>query len=213
MNIIEISETIHGEQPFSGSPVTLIRFKECNLACPYCDANLSGTPIQMTTSEIIDTIGKMENRHVLFTGGEPLLVERLSLLCEQVRYFVPGTIVTIETNGTLPVVELKRKAPYTHIVMDVKLFDRHLMNEARRHVKALGSLDVIKFVYWDHPSFNDAWNFVAQDIPHTFCGKIVFSPTKPQEASFAPEFIQRCKARPMFDIAMQCQLHKVLNVA
>jgi 7-carboxy-7-deazaguanine synthase len=53
----------------------------------------------MTTDEIVAQVEEWETRHVVITGGEPMLFAELIPLCDRLRLI--GRHITIETAGTL----------------------------------------------------------------------------------------------------------------
>jgi len=114
MEDLDIAGTIQGEGILTGVPSLFIRLSGCNLKCIFqangfvepCDTpHTSWFPesIKYEVSDIVKivrhNIGNM--RHVVITGGEPLLqMKPLIELCDILRHML-GLHVTIETNGTL----------------------------------------------------------------------------------------------------------------
>lgn len=104
MNSIPISETfysIQGEGKFAGAPSFFIRTSGCNLRCWWCDTPYTSwrpegkiTPVQ----ELLALVNASPARHVVITGGEPMLFS--DPLAELVSA-MDSRIVTIETNGTI----------------------------------------------------------------------------------------------------------------
>lgn len=64
--------TWQGEGLEAGQLCTLLRFKECNLRCTFCDtlSFMDGPLISLTFSELYTAVVK--TKHLLITGGEPL---------------------------------------------------------------------------------------------------------------------------------------------
>jgi len=115
----EIFHTIQGEGKSIGKPCIFIRTSLCNLHCIWCDTdytwNWEGSPfathtnkkyskdqyiIELSSSELVDEVLKYDCKHLVITGGEPLmqqieLAEALALL-KAGEYFIE-----VETNGTL----------------------------------------------------------------------------------------------------------------
>jgi len=116
--ITQILNTIQGEGPNIGIPVTLIRFGNCNLKCSFCDTKWSNnikpsnhisndgqlTFPQTITDDIkescFELIRKKNSlsKYLLITGGEPLLNQ--DLILELIKYISPK-MVEFETNGTI----------------------------------------------------------------------------------------------------------------
>jgi 7-carboxy-7-deazaguanine synthase len=203
MNVLEITPTIHGEMPYSGYPCTLVRFKECNLNCPYCDACLNATPVDMSVEDIVQAVEEINYYDVLITGGEPLLYGvELQLLIDHLS---PTYRITIETNGTLN----PRICGSATVAMDVKLFDPKLIRQAAKWLPFLKPKDLIKFVYWDEASFSKGWDFIHAHH-RKIKSPIVFSPVH-KDKVYLQSFLTRCHKWPYLSITMQTQIHKVLG--
>jgi len=116
MIINSIYETISGE--YGGFPqgtwITLLRLQGCNLAspdgrggCAWCDtpdAKAKRPPAQLfPTPSPEDAFGRIiefGNKHVLITGGEPLLQKQATVNLAR-RLLQAGYEVQIETNGSI----------------------------------------------------------------------------------------------------------------
>ena len=103
--ITQLIPTIQGEGPKLGVPSLLIRFKQCNLVCPFCDTQWSnkhtGDEFDHTSiEEIFEKYPKISN--IMITGGEPFLYinEIIALLKSMADVFPQIKTVEIETNGT-----------------------------------------------------------------------------------------------------------------
>ena len=110
MRIAEIFRSIQGEGRLTGTESVFVRASGCNLRCRYCD-----TPYASWTSEgedlsVAEILGRIELlkttnakshglRHVVLTGGEPMLSAELIPLAANLRQ--RGWHITIETSGTL----------------------------------------------------------------------------------------------------------------
>jgi 7-carboxy-7-deazaguanine synthase len=98
MQIEKIYDTIQGEGHWTGVPITLVRTYGCPVGCWFCDtgyaksSTLPTPPVEMRPDEI-----NPSRRHVLLTGGEPLIQPDLSDLCHQL--ILAGHEVQIETAG------------------------------------------------------------------------------------------------------------------
>ena len=95
----ELFYSLQGEGYYTGTPAVFLRFSGCNRACSFCDTDhFSGT--EMSAEEIADACAEYPARHVVVTGGEPLLqLDDVLLRALKAR----GFYVQIETNGSLPV--------------------------------------------------------------------------------------------------------------
>lgn len=102
MQISEIYESLQGEGLLAGTPSVFVRTSGCNLRCHWCDTPFTSwepTGMPMAVAEVIDAVEAFERRHVVVTGGEPLLFREAVALCRELRR--RGHHVTIETAGTL----------------------------------------------------------------------------------------------------------------
>jgi 7-carboxy-7-deazaguanine synthase len=101
---IRIAETFHsiqGEGGLVGVPSFFIRTTGCNLRCEWCDTPYTSWHPEgewRTIDELAAAVPAMA-RHVVITGGEPLLWTNLPRLTTALR--ASGRHVTIETAGTL----------------------------------------------------------------------------------------------------------------
>jgi len=108
MGIMEIFESIQGEGKYIGVPSIFIRFAGCNLRCPWCDTKYSWKEKgEYTTTSAIEFIkSKPKFKHIVFTGGEPLLYQ-YDILAILREVMARDLVITIETNGTIiPIEEL-----------------------------------------------------------------------------------------------------------
>jgi 7-carboxy-7-deazaguanine synthase len=105
MRIAEVFRSIQGEGRLTGTASIFVRTSGCNLRCRYCDTPYaSSTPEgeDLSVAEILDRIDQLrqaEVRHVVLTGGEPMLFAELIPLSAGLRD--EGWHITIETSGTL----------------------------------------------------------------------------------------------------------------
>lgn len=102
MRISELFYSIQGEGKLAGVPSAFVRTAGCNLACRWCDADYAlradaGT--SMSVPEIVTAVGAWPARHVVVTGGEPMIQPDVVELTEALR--ARGLHVTVETAGTV----------------------------------------------------------------------------------------------------------------
>lgn len=101
---LRIAETFHslqGEGGLVGVPSFFIRTTGCNLRCEWCDTPYTSWEPEgaWTTVEALVAAVPDAARHVVVTGGEPLLWPSLPALTAALR--ARGRHVTIETAGTV----------------------------------------------------------------------------------------------------------------
>ncbi|MFM8377952.1 MAG: 7-carboxy-7-deazaguanine synthase QueE [Planctomycetia bacterium] len=102
MRIAEIYASLQGEGLFAGTPSTFVRTSGCNLRCAWCDTPFTSWQPEGTDRSVADVLAAVDAlhpRHVVVTGGEPLLFADVADLCRRLR--AAGRHVTIETAGTV----------------------------------------------------------------------------------------------------------------
>jgi 7-carboxy-7-deazaguanine synthase len=102
VNIAEIYKSVQGEGLLTGTPSVFVRTSGCNLRCWFCDTPFtSWAPegIDISVDEIVAQVEEWDCRHVVVTGGEPMLFAELLPLADQLQR--RGRHITVETAGTL----------------------------------------------------------------------------------------------------------------
>ncbi|MBV9037186.1 MAG: 7-carboxy-7-deazaguanine synthase QueE [Acidobacteriaceae bacterium] len=102
MKISEIFYSIQGEGSLVGVPSVFIRTSGCNLRCKWCDTPYTSWQPEgreMTVAEIVKTVKDYPSRHVVVTGGEPMIAPGITELTEALHE--SGLHITIETAGTV----------------------------------------------------------------------------------------------------------------
>jgi 7-carboxy-7-deazaguanine synthase len=102
MRIAEIYESIQGEGLLTETPSVFVRASGCNLRCWYCDtpyASWQPEGDDVSVAEIVAQVEQHDAKHVVITGGEPMLFAELVPLCDELRE--RSRHITIETAGTL----------------------------------------------------------------------------------------------------------------
>ncbi|MBK3518428.1 7-carboxy-7-deazaguanine synthase QueE [Carboxylicivirga marina] len=113
---LQIPGTIQGEGKLAGVPSLFIRFSGCNLRCIWqmedgtysrCDTRYASfqpnETIELEVDKVVDWVRHNlgNTKHVVITGGEPLLQKRaLSQLCQKLKEQLQVHI-TIESNGSI----------------------------------------------------------------------------------------------------------------
>ena len=120
--IVERFVTISGEAPTMGQPMYLVRFSGCNLSCRYCDTPYRNEINEiLTIAQLCDDIDRIRMSYpgiiILFTGGEPLLEPRGTIVTD-IAMRLHDVQFYVETNGSMMIDEA---APDNlHYVLDWK---------------------------------------------------------------------------------------------
>jgi len=102
MRIAEIFHSIQGEGHLAGVPSIFIRTSGCNLRCHWCDtpyASWKPEGPEMSVPGILQKISAWNCRHVVLTGGEPMIAPDLPVLATALKK--AGKHITIETAATV----------------------------------------------------------------------------------------------------------------
>ena len=102
MRIAEIFHSLQGEGLLVGVPSAFVRTTGCNMRCRWCDSPYTSwepTGESMSIDAILARVAAFRCRHVVVTGGEPLLIPEVVPLCAELRR--AGHHVTVETAGTV----------------------------------------------------------------------------------------------------------------
>lgn len=201
MKVAEIFTSLQGEGKSQGKPCLFIRLAGCNLHCRWCDttcAQAGGTEMDLDT--VLEHTLRRNTTYVCITGGEPLLqADDLEPLLFSLHK--RGTLIDIETNGTI---DFTRLQPYASVCMDVKCpssgeqSDLGLLNTLREE-------DTVKFVVQDEKDCQYAKEIIStRRIP---CG-IFFSPVFGSDYNPIVRFILANN----LPVRFQIQLHKLIGV-
>ena len=102
MKIAELFYSIQGEGSLVGVPSVFVRTSGCNLRCSWCDTPYTSWQpegVEMDLNQIVDEVAAHPARHVVVTGGEPMIAPEIIPLTERLRQ--RGLHITIETAGTV----------------------------------------------------------------------------------------------------------------
>lgn len=102
MRISEIFYSIQGEGRLLGVPSVFVRTSGCNLRCRWCDTPYTSWQPEgksWSVKNILGEVAKYPTRHVVITGGEPLLAPDIEELTFQLKQ--NGAHITIETAATI----------------------------------------------------------------------------------------------------------------
>ncbi|WP_437225808.1 7-carboxy-7-deazaguanine synthase QueE [Planctomicrobium sp. SH661] len=102
MWISEVFESVQGEGRYSGVPSGFIRTSGCNLRCWFCDTPYTSwhpEGVERSLESLLEETASYTARHMVLTGGEPLLIPDIVPLSQSLRD--RGCVITIETAGTV----------------------------------------------------------------------------------------------------------------
>lgn len=114
----EVFETVQGEAFWTGTPAVFVRLQGCDVGCPWCDTkhtwDFQGPQVSLAEmaakeqdapsyaearlDDLVALVRGHASKHVVITGGEPAMHERLGALCEALLSL--GRTVQVETSGT-----------------------------------------------------------------------------------------------------------------
>ena len=100
--VSEIFSSIQGEGLLVGVPSTFVRLSGCNLRCRWCDTPYTSWEASGSSRDLEELLAEVHllgHRHVVLTGGEPLIQPAVVALSQRLR--AAGHHLTIETAGTL----------------------------------------------------------------------------------------------------------------
>jgi 7-carboxy-7-deazaguanine synthase len=102
VRIAELFHSIQGEGKLVGVPSVFIRASGCNLRCSWCDtpyASWKPEGDDVPVDQIVERIAQFKTRHVVITGGEPMIMPDVVELCDLLHQF--DHHITIETAATV----------------------------------------------------------------------------------------------------------------
>lgn len=213
MHVNEIFVSLSGEADGfnrQGHLATFVRLQGCNLHCHWCDTKYASNVDDAEEMSIEKVIAQCMTRHIIITGGEPLLQqEEVNALMIQLTGLFH--LVTLETNGSCKITidPTRSRYEWLRFVVDYKL-DSSGENSAMIPTvfERLRSLDVIKFVIADQQDYRQ-----AQDVLHRYPrwrAHVVFSPIP--KGDWPAELANIMINDTLEDIQLSLQLHKQLKI-
>ncbi len=201
LTVCEIFKSIQGESSFAGLPFTIVRLTGCNLRCSYCDTQYAWTEgEQMSVGDVAQAVEELGMKHVLVTGGEPLLQSSSLELIE--RLLMERRIVLVETNGSMDISVLPEKAI---AIMDIKCpgsGQSHMMDWD--NLERLRPIDQVKFVLTDRRDYNWAAEICRKNLIGS-CKEILMSTAF---GRLSPRELADWMLSDNLEIRLQLQLHK-----
>lgn len=214
MQVNEIFTSLSGEADgfgLQGGLATFVRLQGCNLECKWCDTKYARCINKGKTMSVEEVVAWCPTRHIIITGGEPLLQQ------EEVNQLVNRLVdnfclVTIETNGSIPITIDPARAKYEFVrfVVDYKL-DSSGMSKAMlpKVFDQLYTLDVIKFVIADLQDHRQAKDTLLRNYPGWSARK-VFSPVP--KGNWPAELANTIVQDKLENVQLSLQWHKIVNI-
>lgn len=186
VNEIYDHPTVQGEGPHIGTPCVFIRLGECNQHCVWCDtaqtwrfdtrfphvsnkvydrkAEIHPMTVEEIMAKLLRVTGagqwtKPNPNHIVISGGEPLLQQRMlyALVDELYRW---GFFIEMETAGTI----LPSAVDFAHhFNVSPKLSNSGNPLELRYKPEVLDGFVKMQTDFWDAAQPHVAFKFVAAD--------------------------------------------------
>jgi 7-carboxy-7-deazaguanine synthase len=103
LKIAELFYSLQGEGSLVGVPSVFIRTSGCNLRCTWCDTPYTSWQPEGDDQELDQILSAVRSfspaRHVVVTGGEPMIAPEIVPLTGRLRAL--GLHITVETAGTV----------------------------------------------------------------------------------------------------------------
>lgn len=207
--VTEIFHSLQGETSLNGLRFAFIRLTGCNLRCNYCDSAYAfkgGS--RMSIEYVIETIKPYDVKHVLLTGGEPLLQRQSIDLINRLNS--QGYAVSVETHGEVSIEKASKSA---RIVMDVKTPSSGMCRGFwKENLRFLKIEDEVKFVLASEEDYFWARDLVLKSqFP---VREILFSAAQPVNNPVGPyagvstRWLAEKILEDRLPVRMQLQLHK-----
>lgn len=222
LRVHSIFESISGEGGgFSqGTWMTGVRLHGCNLQCSYCDtpqAKNNGWYEERAVTDLLHSIRKAGNKHILITGGEPLLQPQIIELAEEL--LERNYEVQVETNGTLTIPCI----PGVHWVVDCKcpssvMAGKRYPDDAfiyqLRNLKRAGNGIYLKFVVADNMDVYFSISLIRKYINHGLDIPFIISPmdAKGEGITGIVDIIKEKDSDLLNHIIFSVQLHKIFDL-
>ena len=149
MKIAEVFYSVQGEGKLVGVPSVFVRTSGCNLRCKWCDTPYtSWTPegVMRDVESLVTEVTAFGARHVVVTGGEPMIAPGVVALTEALR--ARGMHITVETAGTV----------YAPVACDLMSISPKLANSTPDdpkwgpvHERTRQQLDVLRRLMAEYP--------------------------------------------------------------
>lgn len=215
LNYHEVFLSIQGESTGAGLPCVFIRLYGCNVKCSYCDQPQGKCDRhRISVEHLVQKAMSFECKNICITGGEPMIQcdEVYQLALELISDY--GCKVAIETNGCTPIPDLYYPRDLK-FVMDIKCPSSGVSDKnIYENLMLLRANDEVKFVISDRTDY-EFMKKVLKNYPTA--AKILVSPVFKYRLAewFCPngrELVRWLLADKMYNVRVQLQMHKIINV-
>ena len=166
MKVAELFYSIQGEGKLLGVPSVFVRASGCNLRCVWCDtpyASWDPEGEDLSVEEIVRRVAAFESKHVVLTGGEPMIMLEITDLTRELKRRVRDVHITIETAATVwkPVeLDLASLSPK---LANSTPWEREGGRFAQAHEKQRINVEVIQKFIDESPDFQLKFVVSSQD--------------------------------------------------
>ena len=165
VKLIENFLSWQGEGPDSGRAMIILRFKTCNLKCPWCDTSVKmriSAEASYKLSDIQKSIYKSK-AGLLITGGEPTVkkhFDEAAMLLNELDF----PIANVESNGhrLLELVNIVNPNGRIKFMYSPKIFTKNDLEAAIELTEKLLHITNVyfKLVYEDNPLITEYINYI-----------------------------------------------------
>lgn len=169
VRLIENFNSYQGEGPDSGAAMIILRFKTCNLKCPWCDTSVKmriSAEAPYSLSEIQKRIDETRSG-IMITGGEPTVpkhIDEAVMLLNELKY----PLANVESNGfnLNELINRSSRAANIHFIYSPKIFnDKDYEDAVNKTIDFLDFDNVyIKIVYEETPQIQTYCGWLSEFI-------------------------------------------------
>ncbi|MCO7127530.1 7-carboxy-7-deazaguanine synthase QueE [Sporolactobacillus shoreicorticis] len=157
--ISNVFRSIQGEGIYEGVPSVFVRLPGCNLNCTWCDEQQNMQRKKYSLKRVSEIVNSFATRHVVITGGEPLLSRKIKNLIEIFKK--SNHFITIETNATI----LRENINCNFVSMSPKLAHSEMGNDTVLGEKQRIKPTIIDYYIGRYPY---QLKFVARNMEQDF---------------------------------------------
>jgi 7-carboxy-7-deazaguanine synthase len=203
LKVCEIFTSIQGESSYAGRPCTFVRLMGCNLRCSYCDTTFAyDEGIELSEEDILRKIGRTGIGLVEITGGEPLVQREVYPFMK--RLIEEGYEVLIETNGSLSIKEIDRRAV---VILDIKTPGSGMSERMDySNLDEIKKGDEVKFVITDRDDYEWTKDIIERFSLMNKSGLLL----SPAFGILAPEDLAQWMIEDKLQACLNIQLHNYI---